>query len=1000
MSEFGKDDKTGLSPQGEGGKGRKKSSRKTNGRFTESDQQFPFDEETMKNPRMKFDKWGNLRGFNTTGEPSCNSYEIPPPWYPCPLRNPSGEDLLGDREELEGNRCILRDWLRDPGLNIWSAENWVQDETTGYPLYLGPKEHGYPIYVAPKKKKRTSKPKRDSLEGQEDLKDGGNDDSLNAKKEEQPAVGDPRDDPNNYAWEFDSNGELQADYKCDDGEGTDKGDSPQRSKRAQKDDDDSSEHSVPSSVSIPSNSSLSSRTKEYRARELEKKRVRDLSDERFIADWDRDRAWERERAESRERKREKRSRSRDNVRHRRFRERSRSRSSSEARKRRERNRNRVRDSHRSSDSYRSISGSRSLNRDHRDRYERKGGSIIAASNIAMLNELSERAIDSWYSNILTVRAGRVEVNHLVYINPSLLMSVEIMTELNVPFTKERGHWRTWSLSHLVKVLKYACQAGRKAEKHVAQIDALKALSWVQSPDLLSLIPLLNELNAIRRNFGIQDFDLNEDMLRSLTAEIRRQLMSDKVAETHQKYNKSLADHMKNVETKDRKAFNELKKILVVIGNFNESTRNKMADLQEIVGKLQLVSGGKSWGTKGGGGNQDRSSNLQKGGGQGKDNKEKNPKKPRFEQDDSKPACKGCGRNHDGECTLKHHPNWNHTDLPWKESINGKRFKAVKDDSWPKLPEKKMLTREGKLVSYERLENFKVFSINLNNTVNNEQAAATFEYNPTGLIDSGALFGGPYVDKKLADKLFSFNKNDFKIINTNNVKINVPFNGMGHSNTSIDLCIELSHKSESLMINETFIIVKELGNDIIIDEDTIKKYKLTRVFDDYFTDKNGKERVRFNICDCNSCETCLEPRPAGAGSTGIPHPPSIAAATLELPDSYEQGKEYTEVHISDIFPPEDEVDDGLDHETFMDNIANKEAINDSEEAYKLCTVEAIDELFRAAIWALIYKYRMIFRESLIPSPAFVEPMVLKVEEDKWRLNKNKEPRRLSILIKGK
>jgi len=79
MSEFRKDDTTGLSPQEEGGKRRKKSSRKTNGRFTESDQQFPFDEETMRNPRMNFDNRGNLKGFDTIGVPSCNSYERPPP---------------------------------------------------------------------------------------------------------------------------------------------------------------------------------------------------------------------------------------------------------------------------------------------------------------------------------------------------------------------------------------------------------------------------------------------------------------------------------------------------------------------------------------------------------------------------------------------------------------------------------------------------------------------------------------------------------------------------------------------------------------------------------------------------------------------------------------------------------------------------------------------------------------------------------------------------------
>ena len=177
MSECRRDDKTGLSAKEEGGKRRKKSSRKTKGRFTESDQEFPFDEETMANPRMKFDKKGNFKGFDTTGQPPSNSYDILPPWFPCPLRDPRGEDIIGNSAEIIANRIILRDWLRDPSLTIWSAGNWVRDETTGYPLYLGPREHGYPIYKALKKSKSTSKPKRDSLKGPGDLPDGGNDKS-------------------------------------------------------------------------------------------------------------------------------------------------------------------------------------------------------------------------------------------------------------------------------------------------------------------------------------------------------------------------------------------------------------------------------------------------------------------------------------------------------------------------------------------------------------------------------------------------------------------------------------------------------------------------------------------------------------------------------------------------------------------------------------------------------------------------------------------------------
>ena len=234
----------------------------------------------------------------------------------------------------------------------------------------------------------------------------------------------------------------------------------------------------------------------------------------------------------------------------------------------------------------------------------------------MLSELSEKAIDSRYSNILTMKAGRVQVNHLVYISPSLIPNIEIMTELNTPFSKERGNWKNWSLEHLVKVLKFNAQSGGKSEKHVAQIDGLKALNWVQNAESLTLNPVLLELSALRKSFGIVDFDLNEGMLRSLTSEIRRQLMSDRVTESHQKYNRSLAEHIKTMEKEEGGAFSSLKRLIVVIGNFNGDTSRKLTELQERPGKLKPVTGGKTWGNKGGG-NQEKSPNYQKGGGQGR-----------------------------------------------------------------------------------------------------------------------------------------------------------------------------------------------------------------------------------------------------------------------------------------------------------------------------------------------------------------------------------------------
>ena len=80
---------------------------------------------------------------------------------------------------------------------------------------------------------------------------------------------------------------------------------------------------------------------------------------------------------------------------------------------------------------------------------------------------------------------------------------------------------------------------------------------------------------------------------------------------------------------------------------------------------------------------------------------------RPKKDDSpKPECKGCGRSHDGECSLKGHPNFNKGPEPWAESKFGKAFAALKGkDAWSKLPEKSMLSSDLKtLVPYKRFLN--------------------------------------------------------------------------------------------------------------------------------------------------------------------------------------------------------------------------------------------------------------------------------------------------------
>jgi hypothetical protein len=359
------------------------------------------------------------------------------------------------------------------------------------------------------------------------------------------------------------------------------------------------------------------------------------------------------------------------------------------------------------------------------------------------------------------------------------------------------------------------------------------MNWEQSTANFSLESVLDQLDRIRSNYGGADFELNDRELKTLIAEIKRQLQSDKIKEENRKYNKVLSEMLHT----SKEPFLSLDDVVIAIGNYNNETKKQLETLAAKLGPMgPKVSKGRydndrKSDTKSGG--LKRNDYHREGGRKSDYQKDSNAqKKARFDadrprrDDSTKPECNGCGRNHDGECSLKGHPNYNKGPEPWAESMFGKAFATLKGkDAWTKLPQRSMLSSDLKtLVPYNRSLNFKIFSINLNNPVNNEQA--TFEWKPQGLIDSGALNGGPYVDKNLADKLFRFNKEDFKIINTKNVKIKVPFKGSSSSSTSIRLCIQLSHNDSSVIINESFIIVKDLGNDIIIDEDTIKKYKLT------------------------------------------------------------------------------------------------------------------------------------------------------------------------------
>ena len=114
---------------------------------------------------------------------------------------------------------------------------------------------------------------------------------------------------------------------------------------------------------------------------------------------------------------------------------------------------------------------------------------------------------------------------------------------------------------------------------MTHIEALKSVNWVQRASGLSVEPVLAELTSLRRSMGISDFKLEANDLKTLVSEIKRQLSSDKVTESHKKYNSSLADHLKNYNS-NNKGFPTLNSILIEIGNYHADTRRRLTLLQD------------------------------------------------------------------------------------------------------------------------------------------------------------------------------------------------------------------------------------------------------------------------------------------------------------------------------------------------------------------------------------------------------------------------------------
>ena len=155
--------------------------------------------------------------------------------------------------------------------------------------------------------------------------------------------------------------------------------------------------------------------------------------------------------------------------------------------------------------------------------------------MSFLKKTDKVSIEDWANSIRLIKAGNMELRHVEYIQPELIDTIDILTELEVDFVKPEGNWRSWSLEDLVKVLKSATPIGDEHRNHATLLDALKNCVWEQNIADLSIQSLIAQTNKVKQHHG--DTQLSPSDAAALVSEIKRQLRSERIPEQIRKYNK-------------------------------------------------------------------------------------------------------------------------------------------------------------------------------------------------------------------------------------------------------------------------------------------------------------------------------------------------------------------------------------------------------------------------------------------------------------------------------
>ena len=197
------------------------------------------------------------------------------------------------------------------------------------------------------------------------------------------------------------------------------------------------------------------------------------------------------------------------------------------------------------------------------------------------------------------------------------------------------------------------------------------------------------------------------------------------------------------------------------------------------------------------------------------------------------GCKGCGKKHSGECFFRTHPDFNHSNKPWLESLPGKAWKEKGESSLPvNKPSLKGITwhrpeKSGNILNmlndYDNDQHTNPASFPASIVTNNQHDIINIDV----LLDTGALQGN-YVSEEIARQLEALGANSCTCMK--NVCTALKNGKCQISNKIYSFTLKFFNELTNEKININIKAVKlNMVHDLIIGIPTIREYDMLTIF---------------------------------------------------------------------------------------------------------------------------------------------------------------------------